>query len=45
MTTILIINAVSSLIAAAGLTGAVTWRRRTARRSAQPQPVYIAQRR
>ncbi len=41
MTMILILNGVSSLIAAAGLAGAVAWTRRSGRRSAQAQPVYI----
>ena len=39
MTTILVINAISSLVAAAGF-GAVAARR--GRRTAQVQPVYVA---
>jgi hypothetical protein len=41
MTTVLILNAVSSLIAAAGLTGAVIWKRRTERRRARTLLVYV----
>jgi hypothetical protein len=39
MTTILVINAISSLVAAAGI-GAVALRR--GRRAAQVQPVYVS---
>jgi hypothetical protein len=38
MTTILVINAISSLVAAAGI-GGLAWRR--GRRAAQVQPVYV----
>ncbi len=38
MTTILVINAISSLVAAAGIGGLA---RRRARRAAQVQPVYV----
>jgi hypothetical protein len=44
MTTILILNAISPLIAAAGLTGAVAWQRRMARRRAQTLLVYVTER-
>jgi hypothetical protein len=39
MTTILVINAISSLVAAAGIGGAAL---RRARRAARVQPAYIA---
>jgi hypothetical protein len=42
MTTILVINAISSLVAAAGI-GAVALR--SGRRAAQVQPVYVIHRR
>jgi hypothetical protein len=45
MTTILILNAVSPLIAAAGLTGAVAWKRRMARRRAPTLLAYVTERR
>jgi hypothetical protein len=42
MTTILILNAVSSLIAATGIGGFLTWRtRQAARRNALVQPIYV----
>jgi hypothetical protein len=43
MTTILILNAVSPLIAAAGLTGAVAWKRWMTRRRAQTLLVYVTE--
>ncbi len=47
MTTILILNAASSLIAAAGLTALTVWRRTRAARDAtgRIRPAYIATRR
>jgi hypothetical protein len=45
MTTILILNAISSLLAAAGMTGALMWKRRMARRRAQSVAVYVLERR
>jgi hypothetical protein len=42
MTTILVINAVSSLAAGCGI---VLWSRRRARRQPVPQPVYLTARR
>jgi hypothetical protein len=41
MTTILILNAVSSLIAATGIGGFLVWRNRRAREHAYVQPVYL----
>jgi hypothetical protein len=43
MNTILILNAVSSLIAAASAGGLVAWRRRRAKRTVV-QPVYVSRR-
>ena len=41
MTTIFILNAISSLLAAAGITGTLVWKRREERRRAQSVPVYV----
>jgi hypothetical protein len=41
MSTILILNAVSSLVAAAGMTGALAWKRRLARRRAALALAYV----
>ena len=41
MATILILNAISSLVAAAGVTGVLVRRRRMASRSAQTLVVYV----
>jgi hypothetical protein len=41
MTTIFIFNAISSLLAAAGVTGMFVWRRRMARRDGQTEVVYV----
>jgi len=41
MTTIFIFNAISSLLAAAGVTGMLVWRRRKERRDAQTLVVYV----
>lgn len=43
MTTILILNAISSLLAAASVTGVVLWKRRVERRRAQSLLVYVPQ--
>jgi hypothetical protein len=45
MTTILILNAISSLTAAAGLGGWSVWSRRRARQGIAVQPIYIDERR
>jgi hypothetical protein len=44
MTTILILNAVSSLVASAGIGGLLLLRARRARAAAVTQPVYVASR-
>lgn len=41
MTTILILNGISSLVAAAGIGGLAARRARRARRAAPAQPVYV----
>jgi hypothetical protein len=43
MTTVLILNAISSLIAAAGVTAAVMWKRREDRRRAETVLVYVTE--
>jgi hypothetical protein len=42
MDTILILNAVSSLLAAAGIGGYFAWERWRARRASVTQPLYIS---
>jgi hypothetical protein len=41
MTTIIVINAISSLLAGAGLAGVTARRARRARQATQLQPVYV----
>jgi hypothetical protein len=41
MSTILVINAVSSLLATVGIGGLVVWRDRRVRRAAIVQPLYV----
>jgi hypothetical protein len=41
MTTILVINAASSLLAAVGIGGWFAWRERQVRRAVRVQPVYV----
>jgi hypothetical protein len=41
MTTILILNAASSLIAGTGIGGFLVWRSRRARENERAQPVYL----
>jgi hypothetical protein len=45
MTTILILNAISSLAAGAGIAGVLAWRSRRARETTRVRPVYVATRR
>ena len=44
MTTIFVINALSSLLAAAGIGGWFAWKRRRAQREILVQPVYVTSR-
>ncbi len=44
MTTILVINAVSSLLAAVGIGGLFVWRERQIRHAHRVQPVYVTTR-
>jgi hypothetical protein len=42
MTTILILNAVSSLVAGTGIGGFLVWRNRRARETAPVQPIHVS---
>ena len=45
MTTIVILNAISSLVAGAGIAGVLAWRSRRAREHIRVRPAYMVTRR